>query len=147
MFQEAHDFVYLIALDLKSCVFCVNNSVPGVAPFREPSSGNSWNTRRCFLGAHTGSFLSHFCHPGVDFFVFLFNWLRDNYLKKIIMLVLKVGLKCVKIYSNLCWLKTGIRLGGPGLSGEGGGGGGVKKQSHYMGHKQIFVCVCPAVSL
>lgn len=67
------------------------------------------------------------------------------------MLVLKVVLKCVEIYSNLFWLRIRIRLGGPGLSEGGGEGGMLKKPSHYMGHKQIFVCVvvcvCPAVSL
>lgn len=57
------------------------------------------------------------------------------------MLVLKVVLKYVEIYSNLCWLRIRIRLGGPGLSERGG----LKKQSQYMGHKQIFVCVVVCV--
>lgn len=46
--------------------------------------------------------------------------------------------------------KLGLDWGGPGLGAGGWGleGGGVRKQCRYMGHKQIFVCVCvsPAVS-
>lgn len=58
--------MYLSALDLKSCVFCVNNAVPGVAPFGNHPTGVPETHIIVFL-EHTRL---HFCHQGVDFFFF-----------------------------------------------------------------------------
>lgn len=61
------------------------------------------------------------------------------------MLVLKVVLKFTPICVD--W-ELGLDWGAQGCQ-KRVGVGGLKKPSHYMGHKQIFVCVCvcPAVSL
>lgn len=57
----------LIALDLKICMFCVNNAVPGATPFRNNPPGIPETHVLVFPEVHKASFLSALCHKGVDF--------------------------------------------------------------------------------